>query len=138
VNRIILILFSSLLFFSCAKEEKLELYNPESFAFKLDNGWELNGSLRVKGFRQIEENDVYSAKLTYLVDIITPEGDTLKNADDGMIDNEEEEEIMDIGIELQVEFDSTFSKGNYVIIYRVEDNLKPQSAVIADTVSIGE
>ncbi len=138
MKRIIPILFSILIFTSCAKEEKLELYNPESFAFELDNGWELNGSLRVKGFKQVEEDNAYIAKLNYTVDIVTPEGDTLKNAANGLINNNEEEEAMDLAIDLQVEFDSTFSKGNYIIIYRVEDQLKPQSAVLADTVLIGE
>ncbi len=125
-----------LIFLSCSKEEKLELYNPEGFAFQLDSGYELNGSVRVKGFKQVEENDKYTAKLSYSVDIITPSGDTLKNADSGLLDNEGEEEAMDLAVELQVEFDSTFGKGNYIIIYNVEDNLKPQAATLIDTVKI--
>lgn len=134
------LLFSLLivLTFACAKEEKLELFSPESFAYSLDSGWELNSSVRARGFLQKENNDRYIARLSYNVDLVTPNGDTLFNADYGMIDQENDEEIMDLAIETQMEFDSTFSKGKYILLYRVEDNLKPQSAFMADTVSVEE
>lgn len=138
MNKTMAILLTVFVFISCSKEEKMELYNPEAFAFELDNGYELNASVRLKGFVQNEKDDIYKANLSYNIDIITPEGDTLKNADNGVISNEKEEEAMDLAIELQVEFDSSFTTGKYIIVYRVRDNLKPQSASLADTVTVGE
>lgn len=128
--------FVFLLFSSCAEEKHLELRNPESFVYALDSGWELNASVIVSGFEQQEIDEKYFTKLSYTIDIVTPAGDTLFNADDGVIDEENEEEIMDLSIETQIEFDSTFSKGKYILIYKVEDNFKPQFAEITDTVRV--
>ncbi len=119
------------------KEEKLALFSPESFAYELDSGWELNGSVRVKGLRQEKNKDQYIAKLSYSIDLITPAGDTLKNAYDGIKDVNKKEEISDVPIEVQIELDSTFAKGKYVVHYFVRDDLSSQSAEISDTVSVG-
>jgi hypothetical protein len=135
IVKILPILF---LLLSCAKREaKLELFSPESFAYELDNGWEIDGSLRAKGFTQEKNGENYSAKLSYYLDIVTPKGDTLKSAYDGLKDVKKAEEIEDVALEFQIEIDSTFARGPYVLIYTVHDDLGSQTARLADTVQVG-
>ncbi len=133
------ILTVALLVISCSKEKpKLELFSPESFAYELDNGWELNSSVRVKGLQQEKNKNGYSAKLSYTIDVITPAGDTLKNAYDGIDDVNQKEEISETAVDVQIEFDSTFAKGKYILLYSVHDDLDSQNASISDTVNVGQ
>ncbi len=138
MKKFALILLAFVLLLSCSKEKpKLQLFSPEAFAYELDNGYELDASVRVKGFAQEENQNGYFAKLSYNLDIVTPNGDTLKNAYDGLADITQKEEITDTQIEVQVEFDSSFAKGNYILLFSVQDNLSPQTASITDTVAVG-
>ncbi|MCF8243227.1 MAG: hypothetical protein K9J16_17760 [Melioribacteraceae bacterium] len=115
---------------ACSQEEKkLELFSPEAFAFQLDSGWELNGSVQIKGFAQKEEDDNYTAKLSYYSNLITPAGDTLNEVDYGMIDEYREEEMMDVSLDIQIELDSSFSAGSYKLIYFVSDDISNQQAM---------
>lgn len=118
----ILITLSILFFISCSEDPKLELFSPESFAFSLDNGWEINASINAKGFAQIEKenSDLYFTHITYTVNLFTPE-DSLFNADYDSIVDSTDEEIMDVQIDAQLELDNGFPKGNYTIEFIVED-----------------
>ena len=122
MKKILTLFFASVLFFSCSEEPPLELFSAEAFAYEIDNGWELNASLNVKGFRQIEEEDIYYTNLKYIVDFVTPEKDTLKEFDFGTIIKQEKEELLDVTIEVQAEIDSNYSPGKYLLIYTVFDN----------------
>lgn len=115
-------ILATLIFISCSEEPKLELFSPESFAFSLDNGWEVNASVNAKGFAQIEKenSDLYFTHITYSVNLFTPE-DSLLNADYDSIIDSTDEEIMDVQIETQLELDIGFPKGNYTIEFIVED-----------------
>jgi len=119
---ILLSLLATILLLSCAEDPKLILFSPESFAFSLDNGWEVNASVNAKGFAQIEKenSELYFTHITYSVNLFTPE-DSLYNADYDSIIDSTDEEIMDVQIESQLELDSGFSKGNYTIEFIVED-----------------
>ncbi len=119
--KIIFVAFT-LLFMSCSEEPKLILFSPESFAFSLDNGWEVNASVNAKGFTQIEKenSELYYTHLTYSVNLFTPE-DSIYNADYNSIIDSTDEEIMDIQIETQLEIDNGFVKGNYTVEFIVED-----------------
>jgi hypothetical protein len=116
-----------LLFFACSEEElKLEVYNPEAFAFQLDSEWELNASAQVKGFTQVEEGEEYIAKLSYYANLVTPSGDLLEEIDYGMIDRKSEEELIDTQLEIQVVLDSSFATGEYTLQIVVLDDYTEQ------------
>ena len=121
---IIIILF---LFFACSEEElRLKVYNPEAFAYQIDSEWELNASAQVKGFMQVEENDKYSTKLSYYVNLVTPAGEKLDEIDYGLVDKKSDEELIDTQIEIQVIFDSSFVHGEYTLQIIVMDDLSEQ------------
>ena len=112
----------SLLFTYCSFEEpQLVLFNPEAFAYSLDNGWEVNATIGAKGFQQNDKDDNYSASLSYSVDLITPV-DTIQSADTGTVDESSAEEFIDLMIETQFELNENFELGEYQIIFYVEDN----------------
>ena len=121
-NILIILIFSTLLFIGCSEEPKLILFSPESFAFSLDNGWEVNASVNAKGFAQIEKenSDLYFTHLSYSVNLYTPE-DSINNADYGSITDSASEKTMDTQIETQLELDNGFTKGNYTLEFIVED-----------------
>jgi hypothetical protein len=157
MKQLILIFITLMLFSCSKEQEKLELFSEEAFAFYLEESWELNASARVKGFTQLESEeyllksgtkildtddgavilddkvkekvltDVYTAKISYSIDLITPPGDTLSNVDYGLIDKISEEEMMDLPVETQIEMDSSFAVGKYKIVFIVDDNLSQRS-----------
>lgn len=117
------VLFILLSIIACSKkEDKLELFSAESFAYSLDKGWEVDASVRVKGFEQTENNGSYAAKLSYTVDIQTPEGNVIKSIDSGKIDKTSAEKIMDLQINSQIQLDSTYKLGSYKVIFNVTDD----------------
>ena len=120
-----LIFLSFLLFFpACSKkkQEKLKVYNTEAFAYDLGNkNWEVDATTRVQGFIQKEENNLYKASLAYDIDIITPKGNTIKSIISKIADKQKKEKMTDIGIDAQVNLDSTYALGNYKIVIRVKD-----------------
>jgi hypothetical protein len=118
--------------FSCAQEKlKLELFSPDAFAFTMDDGWELNAAVNVKGFKQNNEDDIYKSKVSYLIHVVTPT-DTIYSADYGVLEESSNEELMDIAIESQIQFDSNFEAGNYMLLVFAEDQLNANK----DTVTI--
>ena len=121
MKKLLTILISIILLVACSEEPPLETFSAEAFAYEIDNGWELNASINVKGFRQIEKDDIYHTNLKYIVDFITPEQDTLKEFDFGSIIKQEKEELLDVTIEVQAEIDSNYSPGKYLLIYTVFD-----------------
>ena len=134
----LILLVVVLTIFSCSKEqEKLEIFREEAFAFYLEESWELNASARIKGFTQQESEDdkfetkvlmdIFTAKLSYSINIITPASDTLTNIDYGLIDELSEEEMVDLVLETQIEIDSAFAVGKYKLVFIVDDNLSQRT-----------
>ena len=118
---LLLILFS---INACSKKgEKFELFSPESFAYSMDNGWELNATVRARGFEQKENNNKFSAKLSYYVNLQTPEGKPINKISSGIINKTENEKIPEIPIESQIKLDSSYKTGNYKITFYVKDEL---------------
>ncbi|MGB5849704.1 MAG: hypothetical protein WBH40_14515 [Ignavibacteriaceae bacterium] len=119
----ILLFFMLLLVNSCGKEEtKLEVFNPEAFAYDLGNVWEVNAMINVKGFEQREgSGETFEASISYSADIKTPDGKTLENLYSDKINISAQEDIIDIPLEVQFEMDSTYSFGNYTIIFNITD-----------------
>ena len=109
------------------KEEKLELTSAEAFAYSMETGWELNATCRVKGFNQQENEKEYKAKLSYTIDLKTPDGKLLEDVDEGLIDKSEKTRLTDLPLEIQIEIDSTFKPGKYYVIFNVSDDLSGKS-----------
>ncbi|OGU36366.1 MAG: hypothetical protein A2068_07370 [Ignavibacteria bacterium GWB2_35_6b] len=130
MKRILTVLVISLFMFSCSEEEKkLELKDSNVLAFPLESGWELNATASVNGFEQIQENDTtYKAKISYYINLVTPAGDTLPEIDYGIINEEDDEEILIANVEVQVELDSTFSTGTYKMLFYINDDLSGRTA----------
>ncbi len=124
-----LFVLSLLLITSCSKEEtKLEVFNPEAFAYDLGNTWEVNAMINVKGFEQREgSGDTFEASISYSADIKTPDGKTVENLYSDEIIISAEEEIVDIPLEVQFELDSTYSFGKYTIIFNITDDYSQNS-----------
>lgn len=139
-GRVYSTLFLIVVFFSACSndEEKLELFSAEAFAYSLSPGWELNATCRVKGFEQNENNEIYSVKLSYTVDLKTPEGKILEGIGEGLIDEKSKEKFTDLPIEMQAELDSTYLPGRYKIIFNVTDDLSQKQISIEKEFELGE
>lgn len=122
MKKVLLFLLISLFLISCAKEPKVEITSAEAFAFKLEEGWEINATARTAGFAQIEKenSDLYFTHLDYNINLYTPE-DTLYDIDYDSVVDSTEEELIHIQVEAQIELDSGFVAGNYSIEFIVED-----------------
>ena len=114
---------SVIIFFacSCRPEPNLMLSSPEAFAFDLGDSWEVNASVTAKDFAQVEKEDQYFVKLSYSVDLVSPESDSLKSIYNESIDQQDSEEFLDIILEAQIEIDSTFGEGKYKLVFNVID-----------------
>lgn len=131
-----LVFLAAVLLFLVACESeppKLELKESNVFAFNLGDAWEVNGSTNIHGFdvMEDEETDMNKAKLSYTVDLITPEQDTLWEVDYGLVNHESDEEIQGVELDVQFELDTTFAKGTYTMIFNVQDDVSLRTA--ADT-----
>jgi len=125
---LIFILFS---ISACSKkEEKFELFSAESFAYSMDDGWELNATVRAKGFKQKESGNKFSAKLSHYANLQTPEGKPVDKVSSGIIEKTENEKIPEITIESQIKLDETYKTGNYKIIFYVKDELTGREITI--------
>jgi hypothetical protein len=114
---LILVLLSS-----CSKEEqKLEAFNAEAFAYDLGSSWEVDATVRVKGFKQTEEDNKFTATLTYDIDLVQPAGDTLKALISKTEDKTNDEEFLDVPVEVQFDLDSTYADGDYNLIFNIKD-----------------
>jgi hypothetical protein len=118
------------IFIGCGKDEqsKLEAYNAEAFAYDLGESWEVNATTRVKGFFQKEENETFTAVLSYDIDLITAGGDTIKSLISRTEDKMKNEIMSDVDLETQFELDSTYIEGNYKVIFNVKDVNTQQTA----------
>jgi hypothetical protein len=103
------------------KEEKLEVFNAEAFAYDLGNSWEVDATTRVKGFKQNENNNKYTARIGYTIDLVKPNGDTVKSVLSKTEDKVNDEEFMDVPVDVQFDLDSTYADGEYKVIFNIKD-----------------
>lgn len=125
-----LFIFSALLLFillGCRAEEplNLEAFNPEAFAYDLGDIWEVNATVRVKGFKQNRDDDtkIYSASVFYSVDLEKPNGEVRENVFKFLRETVNDERIMDIGLDAQFELGSDYEVGIYRLIFNIKDEL---------------
>ncbi len=109
--------------------DKLQAFSGEAFAYDLgDGGWDVNASVRVKGFLQKEANNAFASNLTYTVDLVTPSGATKTKLYTGTASQESKEKLSDIPLESQFELDSTYTAGEYKVVFNITDELGNQKA----------
>lgn len=110
---------------SCGRDggRKLEAFSPEAIAMNAPDGWEVTATVRVKGFDEEVQDKTHRAKLAYSIDLVTPQGKTLNAFAADTIDEDQQEEFLDLPVEAQMEFDSTFTTGRYKVIFNVRDLL---------------
>lgn len=114
--------------FGCSSkpEPNLELFSPEAFAFDVGDYWEVNATINAKGFEQKEKKDFFEHNLFYSVDMITADTDTFEAIFEGDVVDSKKEEVIDVQLEAQIEVDSSFSEGKYILIFNVTDQLSKQ------------
>jgi hypothetical protein len=111
--------------------DKLQAFSGEAFAYDLgDGGWDVNASVRVKGFLQKEANNAFSSNLTYTVDLVTPSGEKKSRLYTGTATQESKEKLSDLPLESQFELDSTYAAGEYKVIFNISDDLGNQKVTI--------
>ena len=71
--------------------------------------------LMLKDFCKKKLKIFFNVKLSYSVDLVTPESDSLISIYNDIIEEINDEELIDIPLEAQIEIDSTFSEGNIFI-----------------------
>jgi hypothetical protein len=112
------------------KQEKFELFSAESFAYSMDKGWEMNGTVRAKGFEQNENNKKFSAKLSYTIDLVTADGNLIKGIESGNVEKTADDKISEIEISTQLILGSNYKTGNCKVIFNVTDELSKQHAML--------
>ena len=126
------IIFSSIVILfmlvSCSKKEdvKFETFNPEAFAYDIGDIWEVNATVNVRGFEKTEKDNLLFASLDYSVDVVNPDGEVLKDVFSNSMEFLEQE-LSDVQLEAQFEFEKTYMKGVYEIIFNIKDNLSGES-----------
>lgn len=116
-----------LVFTACKKEEplNLEAFSPQGFAFDLGDLWEVNATVRVKGFQQNrnEETKEFNAAVFYKVDLEKPNGEVRENIFKFLKEVNNHERLMDIGLESQFELSTDYEEGMYKLNYYIKDEL---------------
>ena len=131
MKKYILIILGFFAIIACSKkQEKLELFSAESFAYSMDKGWEMNASVRVKGFEQDEIGKDFKAKLSYSVDLETSDGKLVEGIDKGVVDKIQNEKMTDLQINSQLNLDSKYKTGTYKVTFIVKDELTGQKSIL--------
>ena len=126
-------IMSALILSGCSSKtpDKLQAFSGEAFAYDLgDGGWDINASVRVKGFMQKESNNAFSSNITYTVDLVTPSGEKKSRLYTGTANQESKEKLSDVPLESQFELDSTYAAGVYKVIFNISDELGNQKISI--------
>ncbi|MFN3695371.1 MAG: hypothetical protein ACK4UV_10215 [Ignavibacterium sp.] len=118
------LIIALLLITSCGKkEEKFEAFSTEAFAYDLGGSWEVNATVRIKGFNQIidKETGNYAATISLVVDLIKPDSSVEAGKFSYVHTETSKEKISDVGLEAQFVLDSTYQEGIYKIIFHIKD-----------------
>jgi hypothetical protein len=127
MKKIIIISLLLFVFSTCSgPEPNLQLSNPEAFSFDLGDSWEVIASVSAKGFAQEEKEDSFSIHLSYSVDLVTAEADSLISIYSDNVDSNDSEEFIDLPLEAQIEIDSSFAEGSYKLVFNVKDEISNQ------------
>jgi hypothetical protein len=136
------VLFSLMviIFYACSKKEapKLESFSTEAFAYGMGDSSEVDGTTRIKGFQQDQKNDLYISTLSYDIDIVTPNGDTIKSIISRVIDKSSKEKMSDSQLDTQFDLGPSYTKGQYKLIFHITDALSGHSTVATADFKLGD
>ncbi|MFA7227686.1 MAG: hypothetical protein WC061_01520, partial [Melioribacteraceae bacterium] len=104
---------------------------PETFAYSMDTGWELNASVRVKGFDQKESGGKFRTDLYYYADLATPDGKLIEKISASPIKKSAGERMTDIPIEFQTKLNADSPMGIYKLTFYIKDNADSRRAKIS-------
>jgi len=123
MKKIFFLVISLFVIAACSKKEvKLEAFSAEAFAYDIGDGTaEVNATVRVKGFTQIEKNDNYNAEVSYVVDLVRPDNSVKSAIFKYDQKSEKNEAMLDIPLEAQFLLDSTSKSGTYTLVFKIED-----------------
>lgn len=122
MKKIFLIVICLFAIAACSKKDvKFEAFSPEAFAYDLGDSWEVNSTVRVKGFVQTEKDNKYRAAIAYDIDLLKPDSTVEKSVFKFVQKDENTEPISDIALEVQFNLDSTYKSGVYTLIYKIAD-----------------
>lgn len=124
MKKLFSLILTLLLITSCGKkEEKFEAFSTEAFAYDLGGSWEVNATVRIKGFNQIidKETGNYAATISLVVDLIKPDSSVEAGKFSYVHTETSKEKISDVGLEAQFVLDSTYREGDYKIIFHIKD-----------------
>jgi hypothetical protein len=130
----------ALAFVSCSGDGdvKFEAYNPEAFAFDIGEEYEVNATVRIKGFVLREAGEEFTASISYELDLVKPGGETEKGFISKVEDFTFSEKVNDAGLDIQFILDSTYSEGNYSVIFNLKDSFEDYSATTKADFSLNE
>ncbi len=133
MKKLFSLILALLLITSCGKkEEKFEAFSTEAFAYDLGGSWEVNATVRIKGFNQIidKETGNYAATISLVVDLIKPDSSVEAGKFSYVHTETSKEKISDVGLEAQFVLDSTYQEGIYKIIFHIKDaNSENQTSI---------
>jgi hypothetical protein len=142
MKKFLFVSFLILIAVSCSKKEevKLDAYGGEAFAYDIGDSWEVNSTVRIKGFEQTndEKSGLYKVSISYFTDLITPSDSTIKKVYEDTIHKSDSESIVDIALEAQFDLDSTYKAGNYKIMYHINDNNSGDTLLALVKFQLGE
>ena len=123
MKKVFFLFISLFVIAACSKKEvKLEAFSAEAFAYDIGDGTaEVNATVRVKGFTQIEKNDNYNAEVSYVVDLVRPDNSVKSAIFKYDQKSEKNEAMLDIPLEAQFLLDSTSKSGTYTLVFKIED-----------------
>jgi hypothetical protein len=123
MNKTLMLFFTFILLFGCGKDEpKFEAFNPEAFAYDLGESWEVNSTTNIRGFKQQRSDEIFSASISYSVDLETPAGEIVKSVFEHTEEKTYSEELLDMQLESQFGLDTSYTVGKYNLIYKILDN----------------
>ncbi|GMU95451.1 hypothetical protein [Ignavibacterium album] len=124
MKKLISLILTLLLINSCGKkEDKFEAFSTEAFAYDLGGSWEVNATVRIKGFNQIidKETGNYAATISLIVDLVKPDSSVEAGKFSYVHTETSKEKISDVGLEAQFVLDSTYQEGIYKIVFHIKD-----------------
>lgn len=131
-------LFLVIIFCGCNKDEPLNfrLYDLNIYSLPIDEAGisqEVYVSVKVEGFKVLKEDDNYKFHIDLSADLITPENRTISSITrSDSIATQSEKFGKYLNLELSFVLDSTFHKGNYILILHGTDKLGDQHSEIKE------
>ncbi len=121
-------LFLAGLSFCSSPVRNFKLFQGKTAVKKTARGFQLSSTVKLANFQTEKLDSLLIAHLSYAVHLLTPKGDTLFDVDNGMIDQSNAKKMDTLIIKSKIELDSSFTSGDYSLIFDVQDNVSGRNA----------